>query len=28
VDLHGGSITVADTERGCRIDVDLPGAPA
>jgi signal transduction histidine kinase len=28
VDLHGGSIAVADTERGCRIDVDLPGAPA
>ena len=24
VDLHGGRIAVADTERGCRIDVDLP----
>ncbi|RJK94856.1 HAMP domain-containing sensor histidine kinase [Vallicoccus soli] len=26
VDLHGGRIAVADTERGCRIDVEVPGA--
>ncbi|HWH27362.1 MAG TPA: ATP-binding protein, partial [Mycobacteriales bacterium] len=24
VDLHGGRITVGDTDRGCRIDVDIP----
>ena len=28
VDLHGGRIAVADTEHGCRIDVEIPGEPA
>ena len=28
VDLHGGRIGVADTEHGCRIDVEIPGEPA
>lgn len=28
VDLHGGRIAVADSDRGCRIDVDIPGGTA
>ncbi|MGW0827928.1 HAMP domain-containing sensor histidine kinase [Streptomyces sp. NPDC002845] len=27
VDLHGGGIRVAESDRGCRIQVTLPGAP-
>jgi signal transduction histidine kinase len=28
VDLHGGTIEVAESPRGCRILVTLPGVPA
>ncbi|MFD5628103.1 ATP-binding protein [Streptomyces sp. NPDC127072] len=28
VDLHGGRIRVAESERGCRIQVSLPGLPS
>ncbi|MDP9434353.1 MAG: HAMP domain-containing histidine kinase [Actinomycetota bacterium] len=28
VDLHGGRIAVADTDRGCRIDVEIPRGSA
>ncbi len=28
VDLHGGRIGVAESERGCRILITLPGLPS